>query len=73
MRERVRRGDLTPKFDAVGMLGNKGFCELGWGPVSQAAVGSLRVVVPSPALDEHLRFQQGIEQFPIEQLIAEVG
>ena len=41
--------------------------------IASAAVRPRGVVMGSPPFNEHLCFQQGIEQFTVEQLVAEIA
>lgn len=43
-----------------------------WRSVSQRAVGAKPVVLLSPPLDQHLGLQEGVEDFSVEKLIAEL-
>src|SRR5262245_9238952 len=44
-----------------------------WWLISDRGVGSCRVVVASPALDDDLGLAQGVEDLAVEQLIAKAG
>jgi len=41
-------------------------------PVPQRAVRSVLVILASPLLNDNLRFQQACEDFPVEQLVAQL-
>lgn len=41
-----------------------------WRAVTQGAVRALCIVVPAPAVAEHLGFQHGIKDFAVEQLVT---
>ena len=44
----------------------------GAGRVAEGAVGADLVVLPAPALDEDLGFQQGVEAFAVEALVSDL-
>ena len=48
-------------------------CFWGWRPIAKRTVRANRDVVNPPLLDQYLGFSEGVEQFPIQQLVSELG
>jgi hypothetical protein len=44
-----------------------------WRPVAQRAVRPDRIVVPPPALDQHLDLPQRMEDFSVQQLVPKLA
>jgi hypothetical protein len=44
-----------------------------WWPIAERTVRTNRVVVNPPLFDQYLSFSQGVEQFPIQQLVSELA
>jgi len=64
--------EILAEHSVVRISGNHPYgLGCGW-PITQPTVGPYRIIFPPPALYQDLGLLQGVENFPVEQLVTQL-